>query len=166
MPFAPIHFACGPVVVTWNAIQLGYSEDGCKMVVQPFFDRVSSDDFGGRAGPPADEQLLGAVATIDIPFTKYVKAEMDKLSAFKKNGTAGILPPIGSFVRQDGLYATLLLAGINDNHTFLTAFLRRAQEINSGTKYRTYMVGFECWLNQTDYTQLSQAQNRTLFTVA
>lgn len=165
MPFAPVHFASGPVVPTWNSIQLGYSEDGCNIVVTPFFDRVSSDDFGGLRGAPADEQLLGAIATIDIPFTKYVKAEMDKLTAFKKAGTAGTLPPIGSFVRQDALYAPLILAGINDTFTFATAMLRRAQEINSGTKYRRYMVGFECWMNQTDYNQLTVAQNRVLFTI-
>lgn len=166
MPFAPVHFASGPCVVTWNAIQLGYSEDGCNVVVIPFWDEVKSDDFGGQRGPPADEQLLAGNCTIDIPMTKYVKAELDKLTAFKKGGTAGVFPPIGSFVRQDALFATLLLAGVNDSHTFLTAQLHRAFEFNSGTKYRRYMLGFKCSINQTDYTQLSQAQNRTLFTIS
>lgn len=165
MPFAPVHFASGPVVVTWNEIQLGYSEDGCNVTVQPYFDQVKSDDFGGRAGPSADEQVLAGEATIDIPLTKYVKAELDKLSAFKKAGTAGVFPPIGSFVRQDALFATLLLAGVNDQHQFLQAYLHRAYEFNSGTKYRRYMVGFKCGINQTDYNALSSPQNRTLFTI-
>lgn len=165
MPFAPVHFASGPVVVTWNAIQLGYSEDGCNVVIQPRWDEVKSDDFGGRAGTAADEQLLAGDATIDIPMTKYVKAELDKLTAFKKAGTAGVFPPIGSFSRQDALFATLLLAGVNDQHQFLTASLYRAQEFNSGTRYRRYMIGFKCSINQTDYNALTSPQSRTLFTI-
>src|SRR5690349_15679735 len=108
MPFEPVHFTTGPSVVNWGLSQgtdLGFSEDGARITLTPFFDNVHSDDFGGRPGPPSDSQLLGAIATIDIDFTKYVKAELDKLSAFQVNGQAGVLPSIGKFVRQDGLAA-------------------------------------------------------------
>lgn len=165
MPFAPVHFATGPVVVSWNAVQLGYSEDGFSVNVQPFFDRVSSDDFGGRQGPPADEQLLAGIGTIDGAMTKYVKAELDKLSSFQKAGTAGIFPPIGTFIRQDAKFAVLILAGINDTWTFNIAKLARNFEINSGTRYRRYNIGWQAWIDQTDYTTLSQFQNRTLFSI-
>ena len=165
MPFTPVHFMAGPVVVTWNGIQLGYSEDGVPVRIQPFHDSVKSDDFGGRAGPDADAQILAGIATVNVPLTKYMKAEMDKLSSFRSGGTAGIFPPIGSFVRQDGMSAILILDGVNEDMTFATAFLKGAFEINSGTRFRRYMIGFECWVNQTDYTSLQAIAARTLFTI-
>ncbi len=157
------HFMTGPVVVTWNALPLGLSEDGVPVVIEPFYDNIPSDDFGGRAGPPSDAQLLGAIARIDVPLSKYDKAEVDKLSAFKSGGSVGVLPAIGSFVRQDGLYAALLLNGVYEDLTFATAFLRRAMEFNSGTKWRRYVIGFECWMSATDLSQLPSLQTRTLF---
>lgn len=170
MPFAPVHFSSGPVVISFGAnvgglVQLGFSEDGIKGVLQPFFDNVSSDDNGGRAGPPSDSQLLGAIATIDSEFSKYIKAEMDKLSSFKVGGTAGVLPPVGSFVRQDGLGGVLRLSGINDTFTFNFAFVRRNFEFNTGTKYRRYLVGWECWMDRANYDLISQAQTRSLFAI-
>lgn len=165
MPFAPVHFASGPCVITWNSIQLGYSEDGVKISIQPFHDAVHSDDFGGRAGTPADEQLLGGIATIDLEATKYVKAEFDKLTSFQPGGVAGRFPPVGTFMRQDAKFAPLILTGVNDTFTFAIAYLRRAFEANSGTRYRRYMVGWRAAIDQTDYTTLSTFQNRTLFTI-
>jgi hypothetical protein len=161
----PLHFSTGPVVATYNSIDLGYSEDGFSVRVEPFFDKVHSDDFGGRAGPPADEQLLAGIAIIEGDFTKYVKAEMDKLSSFQKGGTAGVFPNIGSFVRQDGLLAELVLDGVNDDWTFPRALIRRAFEVNKGTRYSRYRVGWEAWVNQTDYENLQQHTTRTLFTI-
>lgn len=174
MPFAPIHFTSGPVVVTWNAIQLGFSEDGARISVIPRYSEIPSDDFGGREGYPTDAQFMGAIASIQLPLTKYVKSVCDALSRFNAAGVVaspvagnhGLLPPIGTFVRQDSLAASLLLDGVNEDITFATAFLRQNFEINSGTKWRTYMVGFECWMNQTDYQTLSQSQTRRLFTLS
>mgnify|MGYP000851156251 CR=1 FL=1 len=170
MPFAPVHFKSGPIVVNFgvdanNLTQLGFSEDGVTGIIQPFFDEVKSDDNGGLRGPPSDAQLLGAIASLDVDFTKYIKAEMDKLSAFKVNGTAGILPAVGSFVRQDALGGVLRLSGIHDTFTFNFAFIRRNFEFNTGTRYRKYKTGWECWMSLPDYNQISQAQTRTLFTI-
>ncbi len=160
------HFMNGPVVVTWNSVQLGFSEDGVQINIQPFFDQIPSDDFGGRAGPPSDSQILAAIATVDVALSKYDKAEVDKLTSYKAGGAVGVLPPIGSFIRQDGLSAALLLDGVLEDLTFATAYLRRNQEFNSGTKWRRYVIGWECWVNATDLGSLSSLQNRTLFTQA
>lgn len=169
MPFAPLHFTSGPVVIkfglTGNLIDLGFSEDGCRVTVTPFFDNVHSDDFGGRAGPPSDAQLLGAIATIDVEFTKYVKAELDKLSSFQVGGVAGLMPAIGKFVRQDALAAVLNLTGVNDTYSFPEAYLKRNYEINTGTKYRKYIVGWEAWMAKPDYTAMASLQTRRLFTL-
>ena len=112
--------------------------------------------------------LLGATASIRLMLTKYQKEICDRLSSFTQSalpaGTKGLLPVIGSFIRQDSMYAALLLSGVNENLSFPIAFMRGGYEINSGTKYRRYIVEFEAWLNQTDYTQITTAQTRTLFT--
>ncbi len=174
MPFQPLHFSSGPVVVEFGAssntlAKLGFSEDGIRMTIQPFYDNVHSDDFGGRPGPPSDAQLLGAIATVDVEFSKYVKADMDKLSAFRVSSSPalvpGQLPPIGTFVRQDGLAGVLKLTGVKDSFTYATSFLRRNQEINTGTKYRRYVVGWECWMDKPNYESLAQAQYRQLFII-
>lgn len=166
MSFNPQHYMVGPVVVNFASDDLGYSEDGIGITFQPFYDNIASDDFGGRAGPPADAQLLGVIATIDISLTKYEKAEVDQLIAsFRSNGQNGISPPVGSFVRQDVLGGILLLKGINEHLSFPFAYLKRNQEINSGTKWRRYTLGFEAWQNQTDYAATTHL-NKTLFTTS
>lgn len=173
MPFDPQHFTSGPVVPCFGVsandlVKLGYSEDGIKMLVTPYFDNIPSDDFGGRGGPPSDAQILGAIATIDLELSKYVKADVDRLSSFQvaANAIAGVLPPIGKFVRQDGLGGVLKLIGINDSYLFDFAYLRRNYEINTGTKWRKYILGFEAWMSKPNYEQLAQAQDRRLFTLS
>lgn len=168
MPFAPVHFTTGACVINWGlagGTDLGFSEDGARITLTPFYDQVHSDDFGGRAGPPSDAQLLGAIATIDVDFTKYVKAELDKLSSFQVNGAAGLLPHVGKFVRQDALAAVLKITGMNEILSFAEAYLKRNFEMNSGTKYRTYRVGWEAWMAKPDYTAMASAQTRRLFTL-
>lgn len=170
MTFAPVHFTTGPVVPSWNAVQIGYCEDGVQISLFPRFSDIFSDDMGGREGVPTDSQFLGATASIRLLLTKYVKSKCDSLSCFTQaalsSDAKGLMPVLGSFVRQDGLSAALLLAGVNENISFATAFVRGNYEINSGTKARRYIVDFEAWLDQTDYTQLASAQTRRLFTMS
>ncbi len=170
MPFAPVHFTTGPVVPTWNANQLGYCEDGVQISVFPKYADIYSDDMGGREGVPSDSQFLGATASIRLLFTKYNKTFMDNLSCFSQaaltSGAKGLMPVLGSFVRQDSLSAVLLLTGVNEQLSFATAFQRGGWEINSGTRYRRYICDFEAWVNQTDYTNITSAQTRRLFTMS
>lgn len=168
MPFAPVHFTTSAAVVNFGpsaGTDLGFSEDGVRITLTPFFDNVHSDDFGGRAGPPSDSQLLGGIATIDVDFTKYVKAELDKLSSYQVGGEAGLFPHVGKFVRQDSLASILRITCKNEILTFAEAYLKRNYEINSGTKYRTYRVGWEAWMAKPDYTAMALAQTRRLFTI-
>lgn len=171
MTFAPVHFTTGPVVPYWNAVQLGYCEDGVQVSVFPRFSEIFSDDMGGREGVPTDSQFLGATASIRLILTKYVKDKCDLLSSFSQAALAsninkGVMPVLGSFVRQDGLAAALVLSGVNESLSFATAFVRGNYEINSGTKYRRYVVELEAWLNQTDYAQIASPQTRRLFTMS
>lgn len=166
---AYLHFTTLAAEVLWGGFQLGFSEDGCQINIQPRYDEIYSDDMGGRAGVASDAQFVGATGNLDLIFPKYDVNRMDQLGSFDVRKltvpAVGVMPALGSFVRQDGLAATLLLRAPNESLSFATAFLRRNYEINSGTRFRRYICGFEMWLNQTDLDQLTSAQNRRMFTM-
>jgi hypothetical protein len=130
-------------------VQLGYSRDGATVRIDPRWIDIPSDDYGGPSGAPSDAQIVGAIATVSVDLTKYDGAEIRKLTSFQPGGTAGTLPAFGTLVRQETKYATLLLDGSNEDWTFDQAFLRQAHEFNTGTRFSTYMLGWECWINNT-----------------
>lgn len=165
-----VHYTTLQCEILWGGFNLGFAEDGARLTVTPRFEEVYSDDMGGRGGVPSDAQFLGATGHIDFVFTKYDKARMDQLASYDvtklTTPAVGVMPVLGSFVRQDGLASTLLLRAPRESLSFATAFLRRNYELNSGTVHRKYLCGFELWLNQTDLTALTQAQTRRLFTMS
>lgn len=152
------HVVAGPVIVTANSVQLGYSQDGVSIRIEPRYGDIHSDDWAGVGGAPADTQLLGAIATVTADLTKYERAECVKLTSFEKAGAAGTLPVLGTLIRQDDEFFQLDLDGVNEDWAFSVAFCRQAIEVNKGTKYSTFLVGFECWLSTT--------AARELFTIA
>jgi hypothetical protein len=128
---------------------LGYSRDGVSIRIEPKWGDIFSDDYGGAGGAPADTQLLGAVCLVTAEMPKYDRDEVNKLTGFNKAGTVGTLPQLGTLIRQESEYATLLLDGKNEDFTFTIAFMRQAQEVNKGTKFSTFVVGWECWISDT-----------------
>jgi len=143
------HVVAGAVTVKYGSITLGYSRDGVSIRIEPRWGDIASDDWGGAGGAPADTQLLGATAAITADLTKYDAAACRKLTAFEKGGTAGVLPQLGTLIRQDTEFDVLDLDGLNEDWTFNQAFMRQAVEVNKGTKYSTFLVGWECWLDDT-----------------
>lgn len=144
------HEVAGPVIVTFDSLQLGYTRDGARIRLEPKWGDVHSDDYGGAGGAPADSQLLGALAHVTCELTKYDVAEIRKLTAFGEDpasATAFTLPTLGTLVRQENKTQTLLLDGVNEDWTFSTAFVRQAIEVNKGTRFSTLMCGFECWID-------------------
>lgn len=152
------HKVAGPVLIKYNAVSLGYSRDGVQIRIEPKWGDIFSDDFGGAGGAPADAQLLGAIAIVTAEMPKYEASEVHKLTSFEKAGTAGVLPQLGTLIRQEQEFATLLLDGKNEDWTFTVAFMRQAQEVNKGTRFSTFVAGWECWISDTTA--------RTLFTIA
>ena len=150
---ASTHFVTGSVLVSWGTAsseaELGYTRDGVQWSIQPMYLDVPSDDWAGQSGAPADSQLMGAIARINCEFTKYNKSNLDALSSFALGGSAGVLPTLGTLMRQETKTGSLILAGTNETKTFSTTFIRSAFEANAGTRYRSYMVSFEGWLNAT-----------------
>lgn len=146
---ANLHRVCGPVIVTFNGVQLGYSRDGVNIRFEPRYLDIFSDDFGGQNGAPADAQFMGAIATVQAELVKYEQAEVHRLTSFEKSGTAGVLPQLGTLIRQEEEYATLLLNGKHEDWTFSVAFMRQPIEVNKGTKFSTLVCGWECWITNT-----------------
>ena len=101
---------CTPTHSSTSPGLVGVTDNGPQIQTRFFWDRVDGDDFGGRAGPPADEQLMGGQATIDITLTKY--ANISALEAIlTMSSTAGVFPEIGSFKRLDYLFWKLQFIG-------------------------------------------------------
>ena len=132
----------GPVQVYFNSVLLGVCEDRVDIVVQPFFDDIHTDHYGGLAGPFAERQFLGGIAQIQCMLTKYDETEVNKLSSFQQGGTLGTFPAIGSFVYQDNLYEQLDLKGTEETITFAQAHIAMAFSFNASSRHKRYQLGF------------------------
>jgi hypothetical protein len=145
------HVVAGPVTVTFATQVVGYTRDGVKIRIEPKWNEVKSDDYGGEGGAPADQQILGAEVFITCELTKYDTTYTDKLmTAYGQtlaSAAIGTLPTLGTFVRQDSKLQVLLLNGSIRDHTFSNAFVFEASEVNAGTKYSTLMLGFKAWID-------------------
>jgi hypothetical protein len=152
------HEVHGPTTVVYNGVTLGYSRNGVTVRIDPFWENVPSDDFGGTGSSPSDAQFLGAIGRVVVDLTKYCKTAVQALSKFLVVGNdaipVGKLPSIGTFVRQNGHTGLLSLVGSNRTVRFQTAFPRDAQELNLGTKYTSFMASFEAWMDNTTNRQL------------
>jgi hypothetical protein len=140
-------YSSGPVLVNYDSVDLGYTEDRVEITVQPFFDDIHTDSWGGLAGPFADRQLLGAVAAINCMLTKFDDAAVQKLSSFiDQAGTAGVVgsAKLGEFIYQDSMYAALDLKSTltGSSLKFEFAHLSGAFSFNSSTRHRRYQLQF------------------------
>lgn len=161
------HFKTGAALIKFgdaaNLVDLGYTRDGVQYRIEPKVLPIPSDDFGGEGGEPSDEQLLGAGCVIQAELTKYEQAQVEKLTSFDGSSaagpvfsaTAGVLPAIGSCFVADGLSGTLVISTTSETKTFNPAWLRYAHEANSGTRYRSYVLGWYC--------RIDAASTRVLF---
>jgi hypothetical protein len=143
MPF--VHYTSGPTYVAFDNLALGFCEDRVQITIQPFYDDIHADSWGGLAGSFADRQLLGAVAQINCLFTKYNKEYLDELTSFTSGGTAGTIGAggvLGEFVYQDKLYSNLDLKGTNETIHFTHAHIAMGIEFNSSMRHRRYQAGF------------------------
>lgn len=141
-------YSSGPALVVFDSVELGFTEDRVQVVVQPFFDDIHVDSWGGLAGPFADRQLLGAIAQINCMLVKFDDAAVQKLSAFIEQGVAvaGEIgdAKLGEFIYQDSKYATLELKTTltSSSLKFEYAHVANAFEFNSSMRHRRYQVQF------------------------
>lgn len=137
------------MLVKFGSLDLGFTRDGVTIRIEPRWLDVPSDDFAGANGIPSDAQFMGAIALIQADLTKYDKDEVRKLTSFEKAGTAGVLPQLGTLIRQEEETSNLELDGKNEDWLFDVAFNRQALEVNKGTRYSTFVCGWEAWIGDT-----------------
>lgn len=157
------HFNLGPSVVYWDGANIGYSRDGVDVAVDPRWNDIPSDQYGGQGGAPSDSQLLGAIARCSAELTSFEKNIVLRLGSYNPETadlTAGVgeitLPVFGSFVRQGDypLAKVLEIRGSNGRLKFPVAFLRNPQDMNLGTRATFYSCGWECWVDAAQSRKL------------
>lgn len=143
-------FTTGPCSVFYDAVELGFCENGAEITVQPFFEDLHADSWGGLAGPFADRQLLGAIAQVNCLLTKFDNAACEKLTSFVEQG-AGVAGTIGAtklgeFVYQDSQFAVLDLRTTvaSAAKKFDYAHVAGSIGFNMGMRHRRWQVQFLC----------------------
>lgn len=169
------HYYPGPAVVevalrtpgsdTLGAYtSVGVNREAIPIVIQPKFLDVPSDDWAGGDGAPSDAQFMGAIATVQLSMTKFERALADRLldGLMYSTNTAGAFPAFGSFIRLGGFMFGLRL---NSQQTTKAdekmielpyCFARSGGAVGQGTRYSSYDLTIECWLNNNLNRQLYQ----------
>ncbi len=75
-----------------NANILGVTETGVTISSQLMTHRISTDDYGGTEGPPAELLILGGTASIQGTLVKWGKTAFEDLKAGLRNVTPGHIP--------------------------------------------------------------------------
>jgi hypothetical protein len=113
---------------------------------RPFYEDIRNDGFGGAAGMPSDVQYLGSIAIVTVNLNRFNAANVAALGDLDASQvlTAGTLPDIGSFVRQDTLWGGLYLTNGTETRVFAQSFLRQGRRFNVGTRHQVFSLVFEC----------------------
>ena len=150
------HVSTGPVLVSWPnaATTLGYADDRIMIDERPFYEDIRNDGFGGAAGMPSDVQYLGSIAVVTMNLNRLNMTNIDllgTLDSLDATPTDGLMPTIGSFVKQDSLNGALVLTSGNATNgevrTFPNAFLRQGRRFNVGVRHQIYTLVFECHID-------------------
>jgi hypothetical protein len=141
-------FSTGPALVKYDDQELGFCENGVDINIQPFFEDLHTDSWGGLAGPFADRQLLGAIAQVNCLLTKFDDAAVAALTAFTTNSTAGVIgdTKLGEFIYQDGLYSTLAInvTATAKSIQFEYAHVAGSVSFNASMRHRRWQLQFLC----------------------
>lgn len=150
------HAMSGPAVVYWdvdgagNAEAIGINRGEIPYTVQQRFIDVPTDQFGGPEGVPADAQFLGAIVTVQLELTRYDLAVLERLLRLVPLQNSGLgygsFPPIGTFVRQQGMARRLLFVTPSETRALAVSFVRNPMQLNISSRYRTYSIAFESWM--------------------
>ena len=143
------HHSTGPCNAKFGVAnseaELGFTADGAQVDYLIKTIDVPSDDFGGASGGPSDVQIVGCEANVSLDLTKFDKANCEAAMS-GVGGTAGVVPELGSFMRQDGKAGQLFLDGVADDYKFPVAYVTRGG-INKGTRFSTFRLQFRCLMD-------------------
>ena len=140
------HVATGPTLVTFTGDDLGFAEDQIDIEERPFFREVKADSFGGAEGPPIDLQFTGALVFVRATLNRINESNCRDLG-WDYADTAGTLPAVGEYQRQDEKWGLLQLKNRSHVMQFEQAVLRQGKSFNAGTRHRKYVLLFECHVN-------------------
>ena len=143
------HVSKGPTLVTWNSLALGYAEDRISIEERPFWEDIRNDAFGGGAGAPSDGHYLGSIAIVSCNLNRFSDANVKALADLDAANvlTVGTMPDVGTFMRQDAMYSSLVLTNASETLTYPIAFLRQGRRFNTGTRHQIFSLTFECHID-------------------
>jgi|TARA_R100000149_G_scaffold56881_1_gene25920 hypothetical protein len=159
---------------------IGINREAIPVIVTPSVLDVPTDEFGGPEGTPADVQLMGAIANIQLSLTKFEIDELDRLIDGATWNTpsddtpgagepyeyltkdAGQMPLLGSFLRQNNFHFQLRLHSDFKEMLFEYCFVRNGGAVAQGTRYSSYDLQVEAHMN---LTTSSNAARNTLYTL-
>ena len=145
------HYSTGPTLVSWpsQTSNLGYADDRIMIEERPFYEDIRNDGFGGAAGMPSDVQYLGSIAIVTINLNRFNEPNVRTLANLDSgdDGDEGVMPAVGSFVRQDSLHGELALRNKEESRIYSYAFLRQGRRFNVGVRHQVISLVFECHIN-------------------
>ena len=185
------HFFAGPATVKIKKrnpesgaldadfTDIGINREAIPLIITPSVLDVPSDDWGGPEGVPADVQMLGAIANIQLSLTKFDIGQLDRMI----DGTtwttsaddapsagepyeylvkdAGQMPLLGSFIRQNNFMFQLKLESDYKEILFEYCFVRNGGAVAQGTRYSSYDLQVEAHMNHTTSSLITR---NTLYT--
>lgn len=162
----PATVACAPVTggTVGTYVSLGINRDGIPITIDVKSIDVPSDDYGGEAGTPADVQILGGIAVIDLELTKFELATIEKYLGGTLLTTAGTFEELGTFLRQQNKGLALKLTSQYAVREFLFgAFFGGGQPagVNQGTRYASYRLSYRALLDSAATRRLWGASTLT-----
>lgn len=114
---------------------LGYARNETEIMLQPYWNPIPSDEFGGDPGPPAEFQLLGVTATIRMRLSKFDKDVADIVEKFASQASVigtPISPGTLGFASNHSL--RVLIDSPTGPRNFLRCLPTGPSESNHGTK--------------------------------
>lgn len=145
------HVSKGPTLVSWPSASydLGYADDRVQIEERPFWEDIRNDAFGGAAGAPSDVHFLGAIAIVSVNLNRFQDSVMQNLADLDglTGNTYGTYSEVGSFMRQDGMYGSLVLSNRTETLTYEVSFLRQGRRFNVGTRHTVFSLVFECHID-------------------
>lgn len=151
----------GCVDATYDGNNLGIATDGFQVAVDPRWEDIMTDCYGGPRGIWEERQFLGATGRVSCELVKFEKANVFPLLTFQSlasGGSIGVIPDIGDFVIADGLAQDLVLAGRLRTWTFSLAHVAQAVQIGVNGRAQKVRLSWDC--------RISSSTLKVLFTEA
>jgi len=143
---------------------LGWTRNGVNTTDESFFVNVPGDQYGGDEGPPIDVQYMGSLVRLRLELTKWDDIVANLIRQRTADNMTDAIPRV-SMAGYAAIPGTLMIggsqcmivqlqgihpvSGVTTTALFPLAIPREAIEINHGTKYSTFVCGFECHRDPT-----------------